>query len=495
MGIVIKQSFQNLITTYLGFGLGAINTLVLYVQFMSPTYYGLVGFILSTAFILIPFMAFGAHNTIVKFYSFFEGEDQDQFLSWMLLLPIVVSVPLTVMTYVFHEQIAHFLSTKNEIVSGYVWYIFSIALSTAYFEVFFAWAKVQLKSTFGNFLKEVFHRLGVTVALVLLAVGLIDITIFLIVLVVVYVLRMLVMMGYAFKERAPRFVLSHKRETSRRLYAKRWAILKYAALIIIAGSVATFLIDIDKFMLGKYVAIEQIAYYSVAIYIATVIGVPARAMHQITYPMVATMLNKKQWAPMGELYRKSSLTLLVISGLLFLLIVCNIKSLYLLVGPKYATGLYVVLFISASKLLDNCLGINNAIVFNSDYYRIVLVIGVIAVLVAIALNAWLIPELGITGAGVATFIATIGYSLAKLIVVYTKYHLQPFTVNSLKTFVLITIFFLAFYFWDFDLNPWIAIGVKGALIGLSYLSTIYLLKLSKDINRAIDGFIERFKKV
>lgn len=495
MGIVIKQSFQNLITTYLGFGLGAVNTLVLYVNFMSDTYYGLVSFILSTAFILIPFMAFGAHNTLVKFYSVFDRDDQDHFLSWMLFLPIVVSVPLTLCTYIFQEQIAQFLSSKNEIVYGYVWYIFIIALSTAYFEVFFAWAKVQLKSTFGNFLKEVFHRLGVTVILVLLALGVIDIDVFLFLLVAIYVLRMLVMMGYAFRERAPRFKLLQKRTTTSQFLLKRSAILKYTTLIIIAGSVATLLIDIDKFMIGKYIEIEKIAYYSVAIYIATVIGVPARAMHQITYPLVATMLNNKEWAPMEELYKKSSLTLLVISGLLFLLIVCNIKSLYLLIDTDYATGLYVVLFISASKLLDNCLGINNAIVFNSDYYRIVLVIGVVAVLVAIVLNVWLIPRIGITGAGVTTCIATIGYTGAKLFVVRTKYNMQPFTASSLKTFVLVLLFFAAFYFWDFTLTPWLAIGIKGALITILYLITIYLFKLSQDINSLIDEFIRRFKRI
>ena len=494
MGIVIKQSFQNLITTYLGFGLGAVNTLFLYVNFMSDTYYGLVGFILSTAFILIPFMAFGVHNTMVKFYSSFEGEDQDHFLSWMLFLPLLVVLPATVITYVFHNQIADFLSSKNEIVSGYVWYIFSVAVSTAYFEVFFAWAKVQLKSTFGNFLKEVFHRLGVTLLLVLLALKVIDISLFLVLLVAIYVIRMLVMMGYAFRERAPKFMLSRKLNTAtNKLLSKRSSILKYSVLIIVAGSVATLLIDIDKFMIGKYVAIENVAYYAVAIYIATVIGVPARAMHQITYPMVAKMLNNKDWEPMLDLYKKSSLTLLVISGLLFLLIVCNIKSLYILVGPEYAMGLYVVLFISASKLLDNCLGINNAIVFNSDYYRIVLAIGVVAVVVAIVLNTVLIPSYGITGAGIATLIATVGYSIAKLVVVHTKFRIQPFTKSSLKTALVIILLFITFYFWDFGFHPVLAIGVKGALLGILYLLIVYKMQLSADINGAIDAVLKRFK--
>ena len=35
------------------------------------------------------------------------------------------------------------------------------AVAMAYFEIAYAWMRVQLKTVFGNFLKEVFHRVGV----------------------------------------------------------------------------------------------------------------------------------------------------------------------------------------------------------------------------------------------------------------------------------------------------------------------------------------------
>lgn len=488
MGIVRKQSLRNLITTYIGFGLGAINTLVLYVNFMSDTYYGFLGFILSTAFILIPFLAFGVHNTIVKFYSSFDKSDQDYFLSWMLLLPLVIIIPTAFLIFTNYQAIAGLLSSTNDIISGYVWYIFIIALSSAYFEIFFAWAKVQLKSTFGNFLKEVFHRLGVTLLLVLLALDFFEISIFIKLLMYIYLLRMIIMGYYSFKLRAPKIRLTYSKQSkvTEKLYSRRWEILKYSILIVVAGSVATLLIDIDKFMIGKYVAIENVAYYIVAIYIATVIGVPSSAMHQITYPMVAIMLNEKQINGMKTLYKKSSLSLLIISGLLFLLIICNIKSFYLVVGSGYAVGLHVVLLIGLAQLLDNSLGINNAIIYNSEYYYLVLVIGAIVIFLAIVLNILLIPRLGINGAGIATLIVTLGYSLAKLIIVQLKFNIQPFTIESIKTMGVIVILFVTFYFWDFPFHPILAIGAKGIILSSIYLILSYKLKLSLDINNAMD---------
>ena len=48
-------------------------------------------------------------------------------------------------------------------------------------------------------------------------------------------------------------------------------------------------------MLGHYINIKQIAYYNVAIFIATVIAVPQRSMHQILLPLSAKYLNEKDF--------------------------------------------------------------------------------------------------------------------------------------------------------------------------------------------------------
>ena len=96
------------------------------------------------------------------------------------------------------------------------------------------------------------------------------------------------------------------------------SVIKYSGLIIIAGSIATVILDIDKFMLTQYIPIEEVAYYSVAIYIATVIAVPQRAMHQIMLPMTAQYLNDKNKFALEDLYKRSSLNLYVICGFIFL---------------------------------------------------------------------------------------------------------------------------------------------------------------------------------
>jgi len=483
MGIVLNQSFKNTISTYLGFGIGAINTLFLYTNFLSDQYYGLVAFLLSAANIMMPFMAFGVHNAIVKFYSSFKTNNSiNSFLSLTLFLPLMFIIPASLIGYFSYDAIGMFLSKENGIEENYVWYIFILAIAMAYFEIFFAWSKVQMQTVFGNVMKEIFHRVCIMFLLCAVYMNWLMVDQFILALVAVYVLRMLFMMFYAFSIRFPKLKFQKIDELS--------SIIKYAGLMIIAGSVAMLILDIDKFMIGIMLEdIEQVAYYSVAIFIATVIAVPQRAMHQIMMPLTAKYLNENDKPALEDLYRRSSMSLLVISGFIFLLIILNINQLYEILPEEFTGGLFVVLIVSLAKLYDNSLGNNNAILFNSDYYRMVLFFGVLLAIMAIVLNAIFIPVYGIEGSAFATFLAVIVYNTIKVYFVKRKFNMQPFTMASLKIVVTLIVLSLAFYFWEFPFHPIVNIILKTVLIGLLYFTLIYKMNVSEDISSQIKKYL------
>ncbi len=483
MGIVLKQSFKNTISTYLGFGIGAINTLFLYTNFLTDQYYGLVTFLLSAANIMMPFMAFGVHNAIIKFYSSFKSKNSvNSFLTLMLFLPLVFIVPITFIGYLSYEGIGALLSKENPIVGDYIWHIFVLAIAMAYFEIFFAWSKVQLQTVFGNVMKEVFHR--VCIMILLLAVYLKWLTVeqFILALVGIYLLRMLVMALYAFSIRLPKLRFQKLERIP--------SILNYALLMIIAGSVAMLILDIDKFMIGIMLEnIEQVAYYSVAIFIATVIAVPQRSMHQIMMPLTAKYLNENDMPALEDLYKRSSISLLVISGFIFLLIILNINQLYNILPEEFAGGIFIVLIVSLAKLFDNSLGNNNAILFNSDYYRIVLFLGVLLAIMAIVLNFIFIPIYGIDGSAFATFLAVAIYNMIKILFVRQKFNIQPFSWSSFKIVLLLILLSGLMYFWDFPFHPILNITLKSILIGLIYFALIYRLDISDDITIQIRKYL------
>ncbi len=487
MGIVLKQSFRNTLITYLGFGVGAINTLFLFTNFLSDANYGLVSVILSIAVILTPIISFGVPNSLVKYYSSYkEGQQKEGFLSLMLLLPLVLMIPIAALCFFAYDLIGDFLAIKNAVVKGYVWYIFLIGIAMAYFEIFYAWSKVHLQSVFGNFLKEVFIRIGVMILLGLLHFEVIDLSFFLKALVGLYLLRTLVMKLYAYSIRLPRLQFNFPSNTT--------DILSYTSLIIVGGSVAVILLEVDKFMINQYIEIENVAYYAVATYIATVIAVPARAMHQITYPLTAEIMNRGDRLELLQLYQKSSLTLFISAGLLFILIVLNLNDLYKVLPEAYRGGFTIVFLIGIAKVYDALLGNNNAILYNSEYYRAVLFMGVFLAVFTILCNLWLIPEYGINGAAIATLIAIMVYNTIKMLYIQLKFKIHPFTKATFKVMLLLLVVGIPLFYISLSFHPIVNIVIKSSLVIGIYVWALYRFNISEDISKVLSKFLTRKTK-
>lgn len=482
MGIVIKQSGWNLVITGLGFILGAVNVLVLAQVYLSDDYYGLWNYLLSTAFLYFPLMSFGIHNTIVKYYSSYPSqEEKDAFLTQMLLWPLGIIIPIILIIYLYENQITTYISDKNALTGTYLWCIPLLAIFQAYFEIFYAWVKVHMKTIGGNFLKEVFYRAAALVTLVLLAAGWINQEQFIYSIVVIYALRVVLMKLIALRTYWPSFKLKKVTNSSQ--------VFNYCLYMIVAGSISTALIDLDKFMLNQYIDLDEIGYYGIAVFIATVIAVPARGMAQITHPLTSGHFNANAMDQVEQLYKRSSLNLTIISGFLMVIIICNLKEFYEMMQPETRIALPVVFLIGITKFSENLLGSNNAILYNSDLYKITLWMGLILTVAAIGLNWWLIPELGIMGAAIATCMAYLGYAFAKAYYVFHKLQMHPWTSKTWSSLLLIAGIIGAFYFWDFSWHPILNIALKTILISLIYLIAMYKMRLSIEINSIIDKYI------
>ncbi len=483
MGIVLKQSFINTIILFTGFAIGGLNVLFLYTHFLHEDYFGLITFLLSTAIIILPLLVFGMQHTIIKYYSSYKTKiEQDGFLVTTLFIPLVVIIPLALAGAYFYETVANWLSVENPMIKKYTYLIFIVAIFMGYFEVFYAWTKVQFNSVFGNFIKEIFARVCASLLLVAVYIEWLTNEQFIYAIVMVYALRTFIMMIYAFHVYRPKFHLSFP--------ANLKEILSFSLYILVAGSAAGILLEIDKFMIPQMEQIAEVAYYSVGIYIASVVAIPTRAMQQITSPITAKDMNEDNIDEVGKLYKQTSINLLVIGGLLFLLINLNISDLYELINkPQFTKGIWIVLIISVAKLMELSLGTGNAILVNSKYYKMFFYVALAMALSVIILNRWLIELIGIDGAALATLIVVFVYSFVKIMYVKAKLKIQPFTLNTIKILGIVSVFFSAFYFWNFTFHPIINIVLKCLIISALYVLLIKKFKISEDINSLFSKYI------
>ena len=487
MGIVLNQSLKNTVITYIGFGIGGVNTIYLYPVFLGATFYGLTNYITSCANVIMPLFAIGMQNTLVKFYSQYQTEEEkSRFLSFTVLFPLLLIIPMLIIGLFFYDEILFFLSKKNPIVKSFIWLIPFIGLCMAYFEIFYAWLRVHMHSVFGNFIKEVGLRLFSLLLLIAVYYDILTVEGFVYATAGLYFLALLVTMFYAFSIQKPAFQFVIPANTKE--------ILTYTFYIILSGSVANLLLDGDKIMLNQYMVIDNIAFYSIATFIALVISVPSRAMHQIVYPITARLMHENKQQELNDLYKKTSINLQVVGGLVMLGIFVNINKLYDM--PQlhdYKEGIMVVFMIGLSKYFELILGNNNAIIFNTKYYKTVLFLGVLLVVIAVVLNAIFIPIYGIIGSAFATLLSITIYSLAKLLFVVKRLHLYPFTKQTVTSLVVTFILFIAFYFWEFPFTPIISIGFKSILVTLLYVYINYKFVISIEINQVLDVVLKKLK--
>ena len=486
MGIIKTQSIKNTIITFMGFGIGAINALFLYTHFLGKLHYGIVATVLSGANILMPIMAFGVHNTLIRFFSHYKTEkEKAEFLTFILVLPLVFIIPIGLFFYGFYDSISHSWISENPTLKPFFWLIPIVGFFMAYFEIYYAWVKVHMQSVIGNLISEVLVR--VIVMLLLFAVHLewIDKATFVYSVALAYLAQMLIMKMYAMSVKMPVFRLV--------IPSNIKDIIQYSLFIIVSGGVAVMLVDFDKVMIPQYKNIGQNALYAVAIFISTVIAVPSRAMTQIVAPITAKLMTENKHDELNDLYKKSAINLQVIGGLLMMLIFLNIKEMYHLIPKDYSGGIWVVFMIGIAKFYDVILGNNNSIIVNTKYYRTVLLFGIFTVVLMIVLNMIFIPMYGIEGSALATLITIFIYNTIKLLYVVQKMNLYPFTIKTLYSFGILLGVYVLFYFWDFPFHAIVNIGLKSVLIIAVYVFVNYKLHISEEFDKVVISILKKIR--
>jgi len=474
MGIIAKQSFYNSISIGLAFLIGAVNTVFLYPTYMGSEFQGLIVALLALSNLVQPFISFGVQHSLIKFYSTCKTkEEQDRLLSLSITLPVVIFFLIMIISLFFKTEIIAFIANKNSAIGKYSFLIIAIAFSTAMFEIFYNWLRIQLHSVFGNFLKEFYPRALIFVLLILYSSKLLDLDSFIVALIIGYYLRFFLVLVYALINYTPKFSFKFPDQIKN--------VFRYSLLIFMSGTAASLILDIDKSMISNVLTVENVAYYSVAVFIASVIEFPGRAMFQILSPLVAKALNDNDNNQLLFLLKKSANNLLLSSGLLFLLINLNLIDFYNWVNLQgYTKAIDVVLIISFGKLFSMSMGCLNNIITNSKYYHYVFWFSIVSAILAVLLNIFFIKLYGIIGAAYATLIVIVLINLMKILLVQLTFNINPFGKKTILTLLVIFAVYLIFSYINFDFSPFISIVFRSLLIGVIFAAISYILKLTSD---------------
>lgn len=493
MGVVARQSFYNVLSVILAIGIGAVNTIVFYPRFMGEALYGIILILLAESNILQPIFSFGLQHTVIKYFSAQESKkEKDKLLFFSLFIPFLVILPSAFLFFGYYHSISTYLATENELIASYAYLIFVIAVSTAYFEIFYSWSRVQKQTTFGNFLKEVYQRILIAFLLIAYAVDWLDYPSFIHALIVGYYFRLLLIMGYSLWLYCPKIYWEFPKQSKE--------LFRYSLLIFLSAFGASVIIDIDASMLGKMVEDKYIAYYKVAVFIAATIEAPRRALIQIVSPLVAEALNTNNREELKALLQKSGINLLLVAGLFFVLINANTTDIYALIyflnGKEgFALAIPVVLLISITKLSTASTGCLDNIITNSRYYYLVPFLSIGSAIAVVLFNLYFIEQLGFTGAAFATLLVIVLFNGIKLALVQWAFNISPYGIKSVYLILIIGGMYGLFSMVVLPFAPLANLIVKGLLISLLYLVLCYRLRLSETVNQFLEGTIKKLRSI
>ena len=473
--------------TYFGFLIGAINTIVLYQRFMSPDYYGLINVLLSAAMIFYPFFVFGMGSGIIRFYPINSLNNQKgEFVFMVLLLPLISIALFGIVFFVSENLVNDLLSEKSALLKPYYMYIYFFGVFFGLFDLLYSLSKVQLKTVYGNFLKEIFVRISVSLLLVLLHFDYITEHEFIQYLLLFYGIRVMLMGYYSLRP----IIL----EIKIKFPNNRRDIINYSLFVVFSVSVLYFLYEIDKVMVSQMIDLNNVAYYAVATFIGITVVVPGRSMQQILVPLIATSIANKEFDKVEDLYKKSSINMLIVTGMVFLLIVLNTGDLFYFFDDKFKGGENVVFYVALAKLITMMFGSGNAIITNSKYYRFDLLFGLMLVFITVGLNLMLIPTYGIDGAAMATALTVTVYGFLRMAFVWFLFKVHPF---SKKTPISLLAILTVYLFVDnlaFTDNAIFNIIVRSLLIIILFGLFIIVYKPSDEVENIRKQLVDKFRK-
>jgi len=503
MGIVRKQSIQNSIYFYIGLLFGALSTIVLYPNAFNshPEHFGLLQIIVAYSTIISTFSFLGTPKTLIRFFP--KVENKSQLISLSFLIPIIGFLLVLFLYFLFKDSFLEFIKPNTNELDELKTYtllklnfhlVFLMVAFLSFFEVLSSLSRSLLNATIPIFLKEVFLK-GMNILLLFLHwFNYIDFPTFLNLYISLYLVMILILAFNIFRKFSfkPTFIFSE-------LETKK--LFLFGLYVLVGGASAMLVSKVDMMMIGKLIGYKEVAFYTVAFFIGNVIRVPARAIGSIATPLLANAWERNDTNEIKDIYTKSSINQLIFGGLIFLGLWLNIDDGLSLLPLKFQGGKLVVLFIAFSQLFNVATGVNGIIIVNSKHYKFDLYANFILLCVTLYTNFIFIPEssplsdyniVGINGAAFATALSVFLFNFIKMVFLYYKMKIQPFSFNTLKAVLLIVVVYFAIDSISFPENVFYSIVLRFVMLFVLYFPLLIVFKVSEDVNKIVGEFWSKY---
>ena len=490
MSSIRRQSIISSVVIYIGFGVGLLNIYLFTKQglFLDPQF-GLYNAFIAIATMMMAFANLAMPSYIYKFFPYYNDnlpvKKNDQ-ATIALITGIVGFLLVLVAGIVFKEFVIKKYGTNSPAIVAYYNWIFPLGFGLMIYTILEAYAWQLHKSVFTSFLKEVLWRLYTTVLIVLFATGIINnFDLFIKLFAFSYPFISLTLLVYLLVTEKIHFTFSFSKVT-RRLSK---SILRLCLFVYTGSLIFTVSFVFDSLVISSVLddALTKLAVYSVAQNISSMIQVPQRGIIAASIAHLSKGWKDKNRELIQRIYERSSINQLIFACGLFSLIILSFTDAVTTFHLKgtYLDAYYVVILLGLAKVIDMGTGVNAQIIATSTYWRFEMISGVILLLVMMPLSYFLTKEYDIIGAGLANLISITIYNSIRIIFLWKKFRLFPFTIQSVYTVLLAAACYSLCYYAFIQIHGLAGMILRSIVFILLFTTGGIYLKLSPDIQPVI----------
>jgi len=491
MGIVRRQSTYSTIFTYLGFAIGAINTVLLFPSFFSKEEFGLTRIMIDFSLFFSALSTMGSLNALYKFNPFYKdflpkGKNDLPYLT--LLVNLLGCLLFLIGAIVFEPFLERKFGNNSPLFVAHYRLVIPFTISYTFLMLLEAYCWVIKKTIVSNIVKELFYRLTTTVFILLYILHWISLDTFFTLFAYSYVPALIVLVFVIYKNGGLAICASISRAT-KRLYKKILVFVAYHYSGLLIGVLPK---TVDGLLIAGLTdkGLENLAVYSIPVYLASIMDVPYRSMLGITTTLIAEAWKNKDMAKIRELYHKTSINLLVLGLAIFGLLLPNLDNLVRF-NPDYSMAKAIFIVAGLAKIIDLGMGMNAQILLLSKYWKMDFYSSVFFIVINIILDYLMIRRFGVMGAAYGSAIALIFYNMIRFSYLWWLFKLQPFDRKTL--YVLLIAGAAIFVTWEvpFIGNLYADAVLRCAVFALLYGPAVLYFNISEDITTMYKGLREK----
>jgi len=494
MGIIKKQSIKSSIFLFIGFGIGALNILVLFPKYLSPAQLGLTRAMIDISLTLSTLCTLGSIPVIYKFLPFYNERlptDKND-LPFLTAVVCLVGFSLVLLSgFIFKDFIVRKLGKSPDFATYfYTVYPFTLLLLMFTWLEAFSWG--LRKTVITNFLKETGVRILTTVLILFYGVGLISIKAFINFFSILYLLPALILFYVLYASGKWRFSITGISNVTRRLKSR---MISFGSFVFASHFLNVLARTNDTILVIGLRGLADTGVFAIAGYIIAVMEIPQRSLNAISIPILAESWKNNDKKNIENVYKKSVANLLVVGLGLLGLILLNIHNITIFLGKNYAQIELIVFILGLARVIDLGTGINGLIIGTSNYWKFDFYTNVLYTLLSLPLNFFLIKYFGLKGLAISSLISLTIYNSFRFVFLYTKFNFQPYNWKSVISILIACATYLLVYFIPRSSNIFVDSAIKTFAFSVVFLSLIYACNVVPDMNGLVVSFKNKLLRV